>query len=56
VAGLACRPLPDTVLDTWNWLQVEQPVPHERQSEHGMDPQREAELLVAWDAQRTLPR
>ncbi|MBT8226137.1 MAG: NAD-dependent epimerase [Dactylosporangium sp.] len=55
-AGLACRPLRDTVSDTWNWLQIEQPVPHERQAEHGMDPEREAELLAAWDAERTLHR
>ena len=48
-AGLACRPLRDTVLDTWHWLQAEQPVPHERQAEHGLDPVREPELLAAWD-------
>jgi nucleoside-diphosphate-sugar epimerase len=48
-AGLACRPLGETVADTWQWLQVEQPVPHERQAEHGLNPEREAELLAAWD-------
>jgi len=48
-AGLVCRPLRDTVQDTWQWLQTEQPVPHERQAEHGLDPAREAELLAAWD-------
>ncbi len=53
-AGLVCRPLRDTVLDTWRWLQVEQPVPHERQAEHGLDPAREAELLTAWDAELPL--
>jgi nucleoside-diphosphate-sugar epimerase len=55
-AGLVCRPLHDTVSDTWRWLQKEQPVPHERQAEHGMDPAREAELLAAWDAQLAATR
>jgi nucleoside-diphosphate-sugar epimerase len=53
-AGLVCRPLRDTVSDTWRWLQVEEPVPHERQAEHGMDPVREAELLAAWGAELVL--
>jgi 2'-hydroxyisoflavone reductase len=53
-ARLVCRPLRDTVLDTWRWLQVEQPVPHERQAEHGLDPAREAELLAAWDGELAL--
>jgi nucleoside-diphosphate-sugar epimerase len=53
-AGLVCRPLHDTVLDTWRWLQVEQPVPHERQAEHGLDPAREADLLAAWDTELAL--
>lgn len=47
-AGLVCRPLRATVFDTWRWLQTEQPVPHERQAEHGLSPDREAELLAAW--------
>jgi 2'-hydroxyisoflavone reductase len=29
-AGFSCRPLPETVTDTWEWLQREIPVPHER--------------------------
>jgi 2'-hydroxyisoflavone reductase len=53
-AGLVCRPLHDTVRGTWRWLQVEQPVPHERQGRHGLDPARELELLTAWDAERAL--
>ncbi|WP_213452723.1 NAD-dependent epimerase/dehydratase family protein [Rhizomonospora bruguierae] len=54
-AGLVCRPLRDTVFDTWRWLQVEQPVPHERQAEHGMSARREAELLAAWEAELASP-
>src|SRR6266545_390370 len=53
-AGLACRPLRETVLDTWRWLQVEQPVSHERQAEHGLEPAREAELLASWDTELSL--
>ncbi len=47
-AGLICRPLRETITDTWTWLQDEEPVPHERLSEHGLLPEREAELIVAW--------
>jgi hypothetical protein len=54
-AGLVCRPLAETVLDTWHWLGNEQPVPHERQADHGLDPAREADLLEAWDAEQALP-
>jgi 2'-hydroxyisoflavone reductase len=50
-AGLVCRPLRETVADTWQWLGTERPVAHERQGEHGLDPGREAELLAAWDEQ-----
>jgi 2'-hydroxyisoflavone reductase len=53
-AGLVCRPLRDIVTDTWRWLRVERPVPHERQADHGLAPAREAELLAAWDAERRL--
>jgi nucleoside-diphosphate-sugar epimerase len=53
-AGLVCRSLRDTVLDTWRWLQVEQPVPHERQAEHGLDAVKEARLLASWQAERAL--
>ena len=48
--GLTCRPLRDTILDSWQWLQHEQPVPHERQAEHGMDRQKEMKLLAAWES------
>lgn len=50
-AGFSCRPLRVMVADTWAALQVTRPVAHPRQAEHGMDPAKEAELLVAWDRQ-----
>jgi nucleoside-diphosphate-sugar epimerase len=50
-AGLACRPLAETVADTWAWLQTERPVDNPRAGEHGLDADREAELLADWDAE-----
>jgi nucleoside-diphosphate-sugar epimerase len=47
-AGLACRPLGQTIADTWDWLAQEDPVPHERAAEMGLDPQKEQLLLTAW--------
>jgi nucleoside-diphosphate-sugar epimerase len=47
-AGLACRPLSETVSDTWRWLQAGgMPVEHPRWAEHGMDPAKEAKILAA---------
>lgn len=50
-AGLVCRPLRETVADTWAWLQHERPVPHPRASEHGLSPEREADLLADWEVE-----
>jgi 2'-hydroxyisoflavone reductase len=47
-AGLSCRPLRDTVADTWAWMQRENPMPHERAAEIGVDPAKEQRLLDAW--------
>jgi nucleoside-diphosphate-sugar epimerase len=47
-AGLTCRSLEITVADTWVWLSREQPMPHERASEIGLDPTKEQRLLAAW--------
>jgi nucleoside-diphosphate-sugar epimerase len=48
-AGLACRPLRQTIADTWDWLgKKEDPVPHERAAAIGMEPRKEQELLAAW--------
>lgn len=50
-AGLRCRPMRNTVLDTWRWLNSGgQLVAHERFAEHGISPAREAHLLTDWDA------
>lgn len=47
--GLVCRPLAETVADTWAWLRDGgRPVEHERRVEHGIAPDREAQLLRAW--------
>ena len=46
--GLSCRPLPETVADTWDWLRREDPVPHERATEMGLDAVKEERLLAAW--------
>lgn len=47
-AGFTCRPLRETVLDTWAGYQKQQPVYHPRQDEHGMDPAREEHLVRLW--------
>ena len=51
-AGLTCRPLRETVRDTWEWLKD---IPEEQRSfgrkmPHGIDPEKEARILAAWDA------
>lgn len=48
--GFSCRPLLQTLADFWSTLQHEPLVDHERQREHGMDAEREAELLRQWSA------
>ncbi|MBP2707044.1 NAD-dependent epimerase [Microbispora sp. RL4-1S] len=51
-AGLTCRPLAETVRDTWDWLKG---VPEERrsfgnrQARSGMDPDKEARILAEWE-------
>jgi nucleoside-diphosphate-sugar epimerase len=55
-AGLRCRPLAQTVADTWAWLERGgQPVTHERFGEHGIDPVREETLLRRWLTERRRP-
>jgi nucleoside-diphosphate-sugar epimerase len=46
-AGLVCRPVEETVTDTWRWLQAEgdPPVGAGRPA-HGLDPDREREVLA----------
>lgn len=50
-AGLACRPLADTVADTWAWMNTEPPMRHERADEIGLDAGKERQLLAAWHEQ-----
>ncbi|MER5890665.1 NAD-dependent epimerase/dehydratase family protein [Streptomyces sp. NPDC001941] len=47
-AGLSCRPLHETVADTWAWLQADgRPVEHPRWAEHGLSPAKEQQILDA---------
>jgi nucleoside-diphosphate-sugar epimerase len=51
--GLVCRPLAETVRDTWAWMTVDGTVVESpRASEIGIDPKREAALLDAWQIYR----
>ena len=46
-AGLACRPVRETVADTWRWLQAEgYPAPRPGLPEHGLDPEAERRVLA----------
>ncbi len=52
-AGLTCRPLADTVHDTWRWMGSDDRLPSgdgesSRAADHGMNPSRETELLRKW--------
>jgi nucleoside-diphosphate-sugar epimerase len=48
-AGLTCRPLSDTVADTWRWLQSgAEPAVRPQGEPNGLDPAREEELVAAW--------
>jgi nucleoside-diphosphate-sugar epimerase len=44
--GLRCRPIGDTVADTWAWLQAEGDPPSLSDGSIGLDAQREAEALA----------
>ena len=47
-AGLSCRPVAETVADTWRWLQAEG-YPPERpgRPSNGLDPEREQQVLAS---------
>jgi hypothetical protein len=48
VTGLTCRPVQDTVADTWAWLQAEgDPKPRPDRPPVGLDPARERQVLDA---------
>ncbi len=50
-AGLSCRPVADTVSDTWSWMTAggADMLPTYRDTpDHGIDPAKEKEILAAW--------
>lgn len=50
-AGLTCRPIRQTVDDTWAWLNSgDAQLGHERASEQGLDDDKEREILTRWAA------
>lgn len=51
-AGLRCRPVEQTVRDTWDWLStLDEPAPLRANLESpGLDRQRELKALAAWNA------
>jgi nucleoside-diphosphate-sugar epimerase len=53
-AGLRCRPLQDTVRDTWAWLRAPDgaPPPMAVRPAPGLDPAREHAALTAWQRSR----
>lgn len=47
-AGLRCRPITDTIRDTWRWwVEGGRPVNHPRWAEHGIAPEKEAKILAS---------
>ncbi|MEV6927084.1 reductase [Dactylosporangium sp. NPDC051485] len=51
--GLRCRPLAETVGDTWDWLRSGgHPVDHERFRQHGIAADSEAAIIRRWRAHR----
>jgi len=47
-AGLRCRPIVETVRDTWKWWAEDgRPVDHPRWAEHGIAPEKEARILAS---------
>ncbi|MFF8617911.1 NAD-dependent epimerase/dehydratase family protein [Streptomyces sp. NPDC015350] len=47
-AGLRCRPVAETVRDTWVWMESgELPVSHPRRAEHGIGREKEEAVLAA---------
>lgn len=47
-AGLRCRPIAETVRDTWEWWAGDgRPVDHPRWAEHGIASEKEAQILAS---------
>lgn len=56
VAGLQCRPLAQTIADTWQWLNSEGEQADDRRfPQYGMEPAREAALIARWRARAAGP-
>jgi 2'-hydroxyisoflavone reductase len=50
-AGLACRPIEETVRDTYVWLSTSGgPARYDRQAHHGLSLDKECQLLRFWDS------
>ncbi|MGH8893287.1 MAG: NAD-dependent epimerase/dehydratase family protein [Actinomycetes bacterium] len=53
-AGLRCRPVAETVRDTWAWMQsggrVPEEPPHDHLPRHGIAGDKEARILADWHA------
>jgi 2'-hydroxyisoflavone reductase len=46
--GLRCRPIADTVRDTWAWIAADgRPVEHPRWADHGIAPEKETKILAS---------
>jgi nucleoside-diphosphate-sugar epimerase len=46
--GLRCRPVADSIRDTWAWLAADgRPVDHPRWAEHGIAAEKEAKILAS---------
>jgi len=52
--GLRCRPVAETVADTWAWLRGSDlpagPIPTRHGATHGIEPAKEQAILAAWAA------
>ncbi|MEU3602688.1 NAD-dependent epimerase/dehydratase family protein [Streptomyces sp. NPDC006798] len=54
-AGLRCRPIADTVRDTWGWWSGDgRPVDHSRWAEHGIAADKEARILASLQDQGSI--
>lgn len=56
-AGLRCRPLRETIADTWAWLAADggrMRRTYEPREPHGLDEERERAVLFAWDVKANM--
>jgi 2'-hydroxyisoflavone reductase len=51
-AGLTCRPIRETVRDTWAWMATAELAANARSNEIGLDPRREEKILGAFTRSR----